>query len=474
MAITVGGGGSGSATANLGQAHAGNFRDVYGFDNGPDATGLPDVYAEEVGRYGDRTINNFLRMVSAEMGTNSKRVQWGEEGRLNVYTNRARRANAAANIFTINNNDGSATTVTANAGHSFRINDKVIIGDSNTSHLGYVSGASGATITVQSYLTANSTDDSGFPGLDSGTTNLTILVVGSEEQKGGTSRAKTIQPEFLTFTNDTIIIRDTYSINGSDSNQIGWLKSNGSYYWHIKGRSDAAMRFENQLETALVEDKKATTAAEARTASSKTGSEGLFAAIRDGGNVTTGGFTDGGTAEAGRDDFDAIIRRLDKEGAIEENSLWLDRTEGLSVDDILSSQNSYGSGGSSWGLFNNSEAMGLSLGFDSWRRGGYDFYKTSWKYLNTEDGRGNFTDIKGVSVPMGMKNVYDQMGVKMSMPYLHIKYLAGDTGSRKMMSWAHGGSAEGGYSSGVDETRVEMLSERCLCTLGRNNFFLFT
>ena len=54
----------------------------------------------------------------------------------------------------------------------------------------------------------------------------------------------------------------------------------------------------------------------------------------------------------------------------------------------MATQNN-GTGGTStsWGVFNNSESMGLNLGFTSVRRGSYDFYKKDWKYLNAFDGR---------------------------------------------------------------------------------------
>jgi len=67
---------------------------------------------------------------------------------------------------------------------------------------------------------------------------------------------------------------------------------------------------------------------------------------------------------------------------IEENMLFLDRATELDIDNMLASQNSYGIGGTSYGVFENSEEMALNLQFSGFRRGSYDFYKTSWKYLN--------------------------------------------------------------------------------------------
>ena len=49
---------------------------------------LPDTYEKEFERYGNRTIASFLRMVGAEMPSNSDMIKWAEQGRLHTkYTN---------------------------------------------------------------------------------------------------------------------------------------------------------------------------------------------------------------------------------------------------------------------------------------------------------------------------------------------------------------------------------------------------
>jgi hypothetical protein len=49
---------------------------------------LPDTYEKEFERYGNRTIASFLRMVGAEMPSNSDQIKWAEQGRLHIkYTN---------------------------------------------------------------------------------------------------------------------------------------------------------------------------------------------------------------------------------------------------------------------------------------------------------------------------------------------------------------------------------------------------
>src|SRR5210317_2337783 len=45
---------------------------------------LPEIYEQEVERYGNRTLSGFLRMVGAEMPMTSDQVIWSEQNRLHV------------------------------------------------------------------------------------------------------------------------------------------------------------------------------------------------------------------------------------------------------------------------------------------------------------------------------------------------------------------------------------------------------
>ena len=73
-----------------------------------------------------------------------------------------------------------------------------------------------------------------------------------------------------------------------------------------------------------------------------------------------------------------VLKNLDTQGAIEENMLFLNRATDLEFDDMLAHKILYGAGGgTSYGVFENSEDMALNLGFSGFRRGSYDFYKTA-------------------------------------------------------------------------------------------------
>ena len=203
------------------------------------------------------------------------------------------------------------------------------------------------------------------------------------------------------------------------------------------------------------------------------GTEGLFSAVETRGHVSTG--VTGINAATDLAEFDAMLAKFDENGAIEENMMFVDRTTALAVDDMLASMNSYGAGGTSYGVFDNDENMALNLGFSGFRRGSYDFYKSDWKYLNDKGTRGALNDtvnaIRGVIVPAGVSSVYDQqLGKNMKRPFLHVRYRASNTESRKLKSWVTG--SVGATTSDLDAMQVHYLSERCLVVQGGNNFML--
>ena len=205
------------------------------------------------------------------------------------------------------------------------------------------------------------------------------------------------------------------------------------------------------------------------------GTQGLFDAIEERGNVTSG--VTGVNAATDLAEFDAILAEFDNQGAIEENMMFVNRATSLAIDDMLASMNSYGAGGTSYGVFDNSEDMALNLGFSGFRRGSYDFYKSDFRYLNDKATRGGINAnnsanaIRGVIIPAGTSSVYDQMlGKNLKRPFLHVRYRASQTDDRRMKTWTTG--SVGAATSALDAMQIHMLTERCLITQGANNFML--
>ena len=424
---------------------------------------LPDLYEAEVERYGDRSIASFLRMVGAEMPMTSDQIIWSEQGRLHLtYTGAL---NTTSGVVTI-----------ANSGtHAVRVGQTVKLkgGSSGKVANAYVSAiaADNTTLTLKRYDKALFSTAPAFTNSET----VTIFVIGSEFAKATNGMTGAVTPSFKSFTNKPIILKDKYEISGSDASQVGWVEITGEngqsgYLWYLKAEGDTRTRFEDYLEMSMVEGELAVSGSGAAGVTGIGGSEGLFAAIEDRGHVTAG--VDGNSATEDLADFDEILKKLDTQGAIEENMIFVNRDVALNIDDMLAAQNSYGTGGTSYGVFSNSEDMALNLGFSGFRRGSYDFYKTDWKYLNDVTTGGAFANIRGVVVPAGTSTVYDQtLGKNIKRPFLHVRYRASEADDRKMKSWTTG-SVGGATTSDLDAMEVHYLSERCLVVQGANNFML--
>lgn len=432
---------------------------------------LPDTYEKEFERYGNRSVASFLRAVGAEMPSNSDLIKWAEQGRLHTkYVDCESGDAVGSDTATITVND---TLVPGNGGIAFRIGQTVMLSANGNAAL-----SNKAIITDVDY-TAGTFDvayyEAGGQSFALGAA-ITAFVYGSEFKKGTEGMEQSLESDDSIFENSPIIIKDKYAVSGSDMAQIGWIEvttENGAtgFLWYIKSEHETRLRFEDYLEMAMIEAVPAETgsgAVAAGGAVGNKGSEGLFYVVNNRGNVWSGGNP---TTLA---DFDAIIQRLDKQGAIDENVLFINRQFSFDIDDMLASQNSYGAGGTSYGLFDNDKDMALNLGFTGFRRG-YDFYKTDWKYLNDAALRGGIVGgaINGVLVPAGSTTVYDQvLGKNAKRPFLHVRYRASETEDRRYKTWITG-SAGGASNSSLDAMEVHFLSERALCTLGANNFFIF-
>jgi hypothetical protein len=442
---------------------------------------LPDTYEKEFERYGNRTISSFLRMVGAEMPSNSDLIKWAEQGRLHTkYTSVGTTAVAGDDAAVFQVNDAGVPTFTASNGIALRVGQTVMIIQNDGS------GSNKAIITAVDATTNQFTvafyEAGGLVTTGTGDANadVTVFVYGSEFKKGTNGMEGSLESDDFIFENSPIIIKDKYAVSGSDMAQIGWVEvttENGAngYLWYLKSEHETRLRFDDYLETSMIEavPAEALSGAIATTGDvGNKGSEGIFYVVGQRGNVWGGGNP---TTLA---EWDTVIARLDKQGAIEENVVFVDRDFSFDIDDMLATQNSYGTDGTSYGLFDNEKDMALNLGFTGFRRG-YDFYKSDWKYLNDPTMRGGLPTgagsgkINGLLVPAGSTSVYDQiLGKNAKRPFLHVRYRASETEDRRYKTWITG-SAGGAETSSLDAMEVHFLSERAVCTLGANNFFLF-
>jgi hypothetical protein len=448
---------------------------------------LPDTYEKEFERYGNRTVASFLRMVGAEMPSNSDLIKWAEQGRLHTKYRACTSVagvGAVSGVWTIPNNLTNFNPALGGNAAALRVGQTVVISDntagSNLQNKGIVTlapvlGAAAQTVGIAYY-------EGGGQAM-AAATSCDIFIYGSEFAKGTAGMIGSNDADDFIFDNKPIIIKYKFQVSGSDMAQIGWIEittENGAsgYLWYLKSEHETRLRFEDYLETAMLEAVPAAAASGAADflqgvgaglgTANISGSDGVFFVVGNRGNVFGGGNPQNLAA------FDSIIQRLDKQGSIEENVIFCNRQFSFDIDDMLSKQNSYGAGGTSYGLFDNDKDMALNLGFTGFRRG-YDFYKSDWKYLNDPTMRGGVTAgaINGLLVPAGSTTVYDQvLGKNAKRPFLHVRYRASETEDRRYKTWITG-SAGGAATSNLDAMEVNFLSERAVCTLGANNFFLF-
>ena len=451
---------------------------------------VPDLMEKEAEVFGPRTISGFLAQVSAEEAMTADQVVWSEQGRLHISVKgTVATAGSTNGTFEVTSDiDGNTTGFTL-ANHGVRTNDIVLIASNGIVTPCLAVDTNTAVIQVEPFDKADLTGHATTAG------GSTLLVVGSEYAKGtayndgdfaaANSRTPANEPAFTTFTNKPIIMKDYYEVSGSDASRIGWVEvstesGQSGYLWYLKAEADTRARFTDYIEMAMLESVRGSNSTVVDTslgaaADAGVGTQGLFDAITDRGNVTSG--VTGVNPATDLAEFDAILAEFDKQGAIEEYMMFVNRATSLAVDDMLASMNSYGAGGTSYGVFNNSEDMALNLGFTGFRRGSYDFYKSDFRYLNDKATRGGINDaagsaaIRGVMIPAGTSSVYDQtVGASMKRPFLHVRYRASQTDDRRMKTWVTG--SVGAATSALDAMQLHFLTERCLITQGANNFML--
>jgi len=192
---------------------------------------LPEVYEQEVERYGNRTLSGFLRMVGAEMPMTSDQVIWSEQNRLHIAYDGVAGANAAGTTADL--------TLPGGVNNVISINDTIVILDPATGleakgivtdSGAYAGSALGAqVINVQGFSDLDLFGAAPAIGLSA--TGLKIFVYGSDYQKGqsmdgafaagGQNQARvSVDPSFTQYSNSPIILRNQYVVNGSDMAQI--------------------------------------------------------------------------------------------------------------------------------------------------------------------------------------------------------------------------------------------------------------
>ena len=412
-----------------------------------DLVNKPDNRDALIKTYGNQGITGFLQLVGATkaVATNDE-VQYWEEERLHKKQAGSMAAITAADATVV-------LTAASAAAVIVRLQDVVLV---NGSERALVTGVSSADIT----LTALSSDGFSAAALNA---SASVPVIGNLYSQGSDQPGEFIESGITKRTNPFMIMKEVYSVTGSQATNIGWINlGNGDYRWYLKSEGDTRQRFMDKREMMMLLGEKVT----ASGITDIDGSEGYFAAIEDRGIVQSGLINTIG-------EVDDIVKVFDKEGAASEYALYVNRAQDLAIDDMLAAgQLASGTsattvGAAAFGSFNNSSDTALTLGFRSFARGGYTFHKHDWKLLNDPTLLAD-SDFYGVAVPM--TQVADaKTGEK--APALEMNYKAANGYSREMEHWMIG-SVLGASNATKDNVEFHYRSECNLITRAANRHML--
>ena len=158
-----------------------NYLDIQ--NNGWAQQYLPDLYEQEVDRYGNRTVSGFLSMLSAEMPLQSDQVIWSEQGRLHLaYNGQINPVTGAVDTITsIDSVDGDPQAET----HAVRKGATVVAVVNNVVFKALVTAGietSNTALTIRPYTAVNVDDLAGIATTDNQV--IKFFVYGSEFAKG--------------------------------------------------------------------------------------------------------------------------------------------------------------------------------------------------------------------------------------------------------------------------------------------------
>ena len=412
-----------------------------------DLVNKPDNRDALIKTYGNQGITGFLQLVGATKAIGmADEVQYWEETRLHK-----KQAGAMAAITL--GDTAVVLTAASLADVHVRVNDVVLV---NNSERALVTAASTTAIELASLVSTGFSAKAANPTAE-------IPVVGNLWGQGTDQPTEFIESGIVKRVNPFMIMKDVYSVTGSQATNIGWINmGGGDYRWYVKSEGDTRQRFMDKREMMMLLGEKVTNTAISVADNPTYGSEGYFSAIEDRG-IVNGGYLDSLT------DVDDLVKVLDKEGGSSEYAMYVNRVQDLKLDDLIGNAGTTAAttGAAKFGSFGNSSETAVNLGFRSFNRAGYTFHKHDWKLLNDPTLLAD-SDFAGVAVPMAQ--VADARSGEKA-PALEMNYKASNGYSREMEHWMVG-SILGASNATKDNVEFHYRSECNLITRAANRHVL--
>ena len=406
---------------------------------------LPETEKKIFNRFGSQDVTGMLQLLGKQKSFASDKILWKEEARLRMLGTGVART---ANVFTL-------------ANHNFRAGETIIArnADGSAVRQGRISAVAGNDFTVLCGEAA------GWAAI--GTTAITVFIDANEFGKDTGGFDESLDTKFSSFEQSPVIIKEMVKESGSNMAQITWLEVSNSgtgesgYVWYFRNYNDTVRRFDNAIEAKQMRGKRW---AGDLLAAGYQGTEGLFE-IASQGNIFSGQISD-------LNDADEVVERMEAQGGISMNYLYGTTSFKASIDDFLQAENVTGL---SWGAFDNDSGKAMNLGFDGFKRSGYEFSTSRWRMLTDPTMEGSMvgaSKINAVMIPSGSKTLRDQVnGGSTTEPMLQERFRSYGKENRKYEVVMR--SFKEGTTNGQDRVITDFLTERCLQACGRNNFMIF-
>ena len=434
----------------------------------------PDNRDLLVKTYGNQGITGFLQLTGAVKANGvADEVQYWEETRLHQLQVATPAASAAVGATTLTLNLASAATSATGATKAaaqkyLRVNDVILVGGVDRFIITAVSSGEFSQ-TATAAATAIALSSAGLSA-SAAAASANFPIVGNMFAQGTDQNTGYLESNVVKRTNPYQILKEVYKVTGSQATNIGWINlGNGDYRWFIKSENDTRQRFLDKREMMMLLGEQVSNTG-LTALGSISGSEGYFSAVANRGIVVNSGATTT-AAIASLAELDAIITALDKQGAMPEYAMYVNRLQDLAIDDMIANGTSTAANitagvTTQFGQFANADDM-VKLGFSSFVRGSYTFHKHSWKLLNDPTLLAG-SAFQGVMIPLS-RIADPKTGDK--APALELNYKATNGYSREMEHWMTG-SILGVTNTNTDALQFNYRSECALVTRAANQHVL--